>query len=98
MAGTFAEQAELAADSTFVAKVRVAMIARAVELTNSASVQNYRVLEQMRGILSGGGDDAARMAKLIATGIPAIAAAAPVHPTDAAIQSAVNTVLTVLLK
>ena len=98
MAGTFAEQAELAADSTFIAKVRVAMIARAVELTNSTSVQNYRVLEQMRGILASGGGDAIRMATLIVTGIPTISAAAPVHPTDAAIQSAVNTVLTVLLK
>ena len=98
MAGTFADQADLAADSTFIAKVRVAMITRAVELTNSASVQNYRVLEQMRGILGSGGGDAPRMATLIVTGIPTIAAAAPAHPTDAAIQSAVNTVLTVLLK
>jgi hypothetical protein len=98
MAGTFAEQAQLANDTTFIEKVRVAMILRAVELINSASAQNYRVLVQMNGIVNGGGSDAARMAALIVSGISTIGAAAPVHPTDAALQTAVNTVLTVLLK
>jgi len=98
MAGTFAEQAQLANDSTFVAKVRVAMILRAVEIINSATAQNYRVLMQMNGIVGNGGNDAARIASLVVSGVSSIASAAPAHPADAALQTAVNTVLTVLLK
>lgn len=98
MAGTFAEQAQLASDSAFIAKIRVAMIFRANELFNSQSAQTLAVLLQAKGILSNAGSQAPDVAALVATGNPTIAAAAPAIPSDGDTQFAVNTVLTALLK
>ena len=98
MAGTLADQATLAQDSAFVGKVKAAMIFRAVAQYNSASAQTFRTLEQCRGILSDGAGDAQRVAWLCAVGVPSIAAAAPVIPSDAATQSAVDAILAALIK
>lgn len=98
MAGTFADQAQLANDSAFIAKVRVAMIFRANELFNSTSAQTLATLQQSKGILSNAGAQAPDIAALVATGNPTIASAAPAIPSDGDTQFAVNTVLTSMLK
>lgn len=98
MAGTFAEQAQLATDNTFIAKVKVAMIFRATELFNSQSAQTLATLQQAKGILSNAGGQAGDIAALVAAGNPTIAAAAPAVPNDGDTQYAVNTVLASLLK
>lgn len=98
MAGTFAEQAQLASDIAFIAKVRVAMIFRANELFNSTSAQTLSVLQQSKGILSNAGSQAPDIAALVATGNATVAAAAPTIPSDGDTQYAVNTVLTSMLK
>ena len=98
MAGTFAEQATLASDNAFIAKVRVALIARAVEQYYSATAQPFAILNQARNILNDAGDDAARVAWLAIAADATIRAAAPSVPSDSATQTAVNTVLTALLK
>ncbi len=98
MAGTFAEQAQLAADNAFIAKVRAAMIFRANELFNSTSAQTLSVLQQSKGILSNAGAQAPDVAALVATGNATVAAAAPAIPSDGDTQYAVNTVLTNMLK
>jgi hypothetical protein len=97
MAGTFADQATLTADNAFIAKVRAAMIYRAVELYDSDTAQSWAVLKQARSILDNAGGDAAKIAALVASGNPTIAAAAPAVPNDADTQYAVNVVLTTLL-
>jgi hypothetical protein len=97
MAGTFADQATLASDNAFIAKVRAALIYRATELYNSETAQSWAVLKQARGILDNAGGDAAKIAALVASGNPTIAAAAPVVPSDSDTQYAVNVVLTDLL-
>lgn len=93
MAGTFTDQAALAANSDFVNKCRAAMIFRATELTNSAAAQNFRTLTQMNAILQSAGAAAANIAWLVATGNSTIAAAAPAVPNDGDTQFAVNTTL-----
>lgn len=98
MAGTFAEQAELASSNAFVAKVKVAMIFRATELFNSQAAQTISTLQQAKGILSNAGAQAPDIAALVATGNPTIAAAAPAIPNDGDTQYAVNVVLASLLK
>jgi hypothetical protein len=98
MAGTFSEQATLASDNVFIAKVRVALIARAVEQYYNATAQPFSVLNQARGILNDGGQDAARVAWLVIAADANIKAAAPTVPSDSATQAAVNVVLTALLK
>jgi hypothetical protein len=98
MAGTFADQATLASDNAFIAKVRAAMIYRATELFNSQSAQTWATLNQARGILNNAAADAANIAALVASGNATIAAAAPAVPNDSDTQYAVNTVLTALLK
>jgi hypothetical protein len=97
MAGTFADQATLAADNAFIAKVRAAMIYRATELYNSQTAQTWRVLQQARGILDNAAFDAPKITALVASGNATIAAAAPAVPNDGDTQYAVNTVLTSLL-
>lgn len=97
MAGTFSDQATLAADNAFIAKVRCALIFRANELYNSATAQSYRTLAQARAILDSAGADAQKYAFLVASGNPTIAAAAPAVPSDGDTQYAVNTFLTSLL-
>jgi hypothetical protein len=98
MAGTFAEQAELATSNAFIAKVKVAMIFRATELFNSESKQDYLVMQQAREILMNAGHNAASIAALVASGNATIAAAAPAVPSDSDTQYAVNVTLTSLLK
>jgi hypothetical protein len=98
MAGTFADQATLAADNSFIAKVRCAMIYRANELFTSVSAQDYRVTVQARDILMSAAGNASSVAALVASGNATIAAAAPAVPNDGDTQYAVNTVLTTLLK
>lgn len=98
MAGTFADQATLAADNAFIAKVRCAMIFRANELFNSTSAQTLSTLQQSKGILSNAGAQAGEIAALVATGNSTIAAASPAVPSDGDTQFAVNTVLASLLK
>ena len=98
MAGTLADQATLAVDSAFVGKVKAAMIYRASVNFSSASAQTYQTLQQCRTILQSGGDDAQRIAWLCAVAVPSIAAAAPVIPSDAATQSAVDAILAALIK
>ena len=98
MAGSFADQATLTSDNSFIAKVRAAMIFRATELFNSATAQTYATLEQSRRILLNAGSDAANIAALVATGNATIAAAAPAVPSDSDTQYAVNVVLASLLK
>ena len=98
MAGTFADQAALAADDVFVAQVKVAMIFRATELYGSATAQTFQALEQSRRILRNAGSESDKIAALVATGNATIAAASPAVPSDGDTQFAVNTVLTDLLK
>lgn len=98
MAGTFAEQAELATSNAFIAKVKCAMIFRATELFNSASKQDFLVLQQAREILMNAGGNAGTIAALVASGNATIAAAAPAVPSDGDTQYAVNVTLTSLLK
>ncbi len=98
MAGTFSEQAQLASDNVFIAKVRVAMVARAVEQYYSTTAQPHSILAQARDILRDAGNDAARIAWLAIAADSAIKAAAPAVPSDNATQAAVNVVLTALLK
>jgi hypothetical protein len=98
MAGTFADQATLANDNAFIAKVKCAMIFRATELSNSATAQTYQTLAQCREILLSAGSTADTIAALVATGNATIASAAPTVPSDGDTQYAVNTVLTALLK
>ncbi len=97
MAGTFSDQATLASDNAFIAKIRCAMIYRANELYNSTTAQSYRTLSQCRTILDNAGSDAGKFAFLVASGNPTIAAAAPAVPSDGDTQYAVNTFLTSLL-
>ena len=98
MAGTFADQATLASDNAFIAKVRIAMNARAVEQYYSAPAHPYFLLAQARQILQDAGNDAPRIAWLAIAADAAIKAAAPAVPSDSATQAAVNIVLTALLK
>lgn len=98
MAGTFADQATLAADNVFIAAVKRAMITRAIEQYYSATAQPFSVLNQSREILINGAADAARIAALAVAADPTIKAAAPAVPIDTAIQTVVNTVLTALLR
>jgi hypothetical protein len=97
MAGTFADQATLAADNSFIAKVRCALIFRANELYNSATAQSYQTLTQARAILDNAGADAQKYAFLVASGNPTIATASPTVPSDSDTQYAVNVFLTSLL-
>lgn len=97
MAGTFADQATLASDNAFIAKVRCALIFRANELYNSTSAQSYRALAQARAILDNAGADAQKYALLVASGNATVAAAAPAVPSDGDTQYAVNVFLTSLL-
>ena len=98
MAGTLSEQATLAADSAFVAKVKAAMIFRASTNFNSATAQTFRTLEQSRETLAGAASRAQEIAWLCAVGVPSIASAAPAIPSDAATQSAVDAILAALIK
>lgn len=98
MAGTFADQATLASDNAFIAKVRAALIFRATELSASETAQTWAVLDQARNILNNAGSDAEHIAALISSGNPTIAAAAPAVPSDGDTQYAVNVTLTSLLK
>lgn len=98
MAGTFADQATLASDNAFIAKVRAAMIYRATELSASETAQTWIVLNQARNILNNAGAEAEHIAALISSGNPTIAAAAPAVPSDGDTQYAVNVTLTNLLK
>lgn len=93
MAGTFAEKATLATDNAFINKCRGAMIFRAVELSASATAQNYTTLAKMNSILVSAGGDAPNMAWRVAFGNPTIGGAAPTVPSDADTQFAVNTFL-----
>lgn len=76
--------------------VKCALIFRATEIWGSSTAQTLKALQQARNILDSGGSDAARMAALIASGNPTIAAAAPAVPNDSDTQYAVNTTLTSL--
>lgn len=98
MAGTLSEQATLAQDAAFVAKVKAAMIFRAVTNFNSNTAQTFATLEQCRQILKDGGGDSGRVAWLCAVAIPSIAAAAPTIPSDAATQNAVDAILAAMIK
>ena len=93
MAGTFADKALLANELAFIAKCRAAMIARAVELTDSATAQTLPVLQKMNGIIQSAGSDATNMAWRVACGNSTIGAAAPTVPSDSDTQFAVNTFL-----
>jgi len=96
MAGTLAEIATLATDNGFIAKIRGAMIKRAVELVTSATAQNLNTLNQMISILRSAGGEASNIAWLVAAGNATIAAAAPAVPNDSDTQFAVNTQLALL--
>ena len=98
MAGTLSEQATLAADSAFVAKVKACMIFRAVTQFNSATAQTFRTLEQSRETLNGAASRAQEIAWLCAVAVPSIASAAPAIPSDAATQTAVDSILAALIK
>ena len=98
MAGTFADQATLATDNAFIAKVQRAMITTAVEKYYSSTAQDFSVLLQSKQILDNGASDAARIASLCIAADATIQANSPAVPTDAATQTAVNVVLTALLK
>lgn len=89
MAGTFAEQAALAADNNFINKCRCAIIFRAVELLTTNGTNEY-IRQAMLNALRNGGADAALMAARLASGSATIAAAAPAVPSDADTQTAVN--------
>lgn len=97
MAGTLAEQAELATSNAFIAKVRCAMIYRANELYNSESKQTLAVLQQAKQILQSAAGNAETVAALIASGNATIAAAAPAVPSDGDTQYAVNVTLPMLV-
>jgi len=98
MAGTFTDQATLATMNEFIAKVQVAMIARAVGQYYNATAQPFSILEQAKRILDTAGEDAPRIARLVVAADAGIKAAAPAVPDDSAVQTAVNVVLTALLK
>jgi len=98
MSGTYAEQATLGSDNSFIAKVGVAMISKAVEVYYSTTAQDYRRLSQAKTILDSGAGDAGRIAKLAIAASQTIREAAPAVPSDANTQTAVNTVLEALLK
>jgi hypothetical protein len=98
MAGTFTDQATLAADAAFIGKVKIAMITRAIEQYYNATAQPYSVLAQAKNILETGAGEVERMAWLCVAADANIKAAAPAVPSDAATQTIVNTVLTALLK
>lgn len=94
MAGTLTDKATLATDNAFINKCRVAILARAVELTTGKEVaQSYTTLSQMHAIIVNAGADAAGMAWRVVAGDPAIGAAAPAVPSDSDTQAAVNTFL-----
>ena len=92
MAGTFAEQATLAADNGFIAKCRCAIIFRAVELLGTQGTNEF-IRAAMLNALRNAGADAPLMAARLASGSTAIAAAAPAVPSDADTQTAVNVFL-----
>lgn len=95
MAGTFAEQATLATDNTFIDKCRVAMLFRANQVLTSAELNDKtsKKIIQAKGIISNAGGDALNMAWKVATGNATIAGAAPAVPVDGDVQFAVNTQL-----
>jgi len=97
MAGTLAEQSELAVSNAFIAKVKCAMIFRANQNYTSETKQSLAVLEQSKSILRNAASDAPALAAIIASGNATIAAAAPAVPSDADTQYAVNTALTMLI-
>lgn len=96
MAGSFADQATLASDNTFINQVRAALLFRANELLALASPPSPKLntLQQATNIIRNAGGDAPSMAWVIATTNPTIAAAAPAVPPDGDVQFAVNTQLT----
>jgi hypothetical protein len=98
MAGTFADQATLAATKEFIDKVEIAMLARAIEQYYSVTAQPFAVLEQARLLLNGTGIHPTRVAQLVVAADATIKANSPVVPSDSAVQAAVNIVLTALLR
>ena len=96
MAGTLTDQATLATDNAFINKCRAAMLARSVELIKSATPQNFATLGKVMHVFQNAAGDAPSMAWRVATGSAAIAAAAPVVPSDSDTQQAVNVILALL--
>lgn len=92
MAGTFADQAALAANSDFVNKCRAAMIKQAFAVVD-ANTQPLWLRNKMSAIINSAASDATNMAWRVASGNSTIAAAAPAVPTDNDTQFAVNTFL-----
>lgn len=93
MAGTFAEQAQLAGNAEMIAACRVAIIKRAIEIDADSTRETIATLSLVRNILSNSEDFAKRMAWLCAAGNPTIAAAAPAVPSEGDLQFTVNAML-----
>lgn len=98
MAGTYAEQATLASDNAFVALCRVSLLKRAKEMTDDTTKQTVEEINFYYNLLINPDNYATRLAWLIATNHPTISAAAPVLPSDAVAQAAVNATLNYLLR
>jgi len=98
MAGTAADIATLASLNDFIARVRVALIKRAVEIDAGSDRQSAAMLNGVAGIMGNSEDIAKRMAWLVAAGNPTIAAAAPAVPSEGDTQYAVNTMLPKLVR
>jgi hypothetical protein len=98
MAGTFTDQASLAATREFIDKIEIAMLAYAIEKYYSAVAQPYAVLEQARAILKGGAIHPTRVAQLVVAADATIKANAPAVPGDSAVRAAVDIVLAALLR
>ena len=98
MAGTAADIATLASLNDFIARVRVALIKRAVEIDAGSDRQSAATLNGVASIMSNSEDIAKRMAWLVAAGNPTIAAAAPSVPSEGDTQYAVNTMLPKLVR
>lgn len=98
MAGTFAERVQLGSSNDFQNLCKVAVMVRAKAMTDDTTKQTIEQINFYFNLLTSPDAFAVKVAWLLATVHPTISAAAPDVPTDANIQTAVNSALTYLLK
>jgi hypothetical protein len=96
--GTYADQAALAVNNEFIAKVRVALIKKALDIFAGADRQSVGTLNLVTAILSDSDGYAARMAWLIAAGNSEVGTNAPAIPDDGALSWCVADMLPKLVR
>lgn len=98
MAGTYADQATLATTNAFIDLCKVALLKRAVELSDGTDKLDAPTLNTIASIMQDAGGYASRMAWLIAATNATVGASAPAVPSQGDLQFCVNTLLPKLVR